>query len=150
MDGNPKFDEMAMAFGTLWGGIAGALDLAAPILETPGGGTVPLGTLLGGTFRSWMTDEISDRFCESPMEELYYKRRMANSDVGMGLIPQYQIGPYRVDFAIPKHKQVIEIDGREFHTEPEDVAKDHERDRELIALGWTVERITGAQVNAMR
>lgn len=147
MDGNAEFDKLAKVFGELWAEICEALDHADGVVDTASIDTAALCALFGGTFRNWMAHEIAAWFCESPMESRYYKHRMSTSDIGLKLVPQYQIGPYRVDFAVPSMKQVIEIDGREFHTKPDDVARDQERDKALAAEGWHVERITGATVN---
>lgn len=51
---------------------------------------------------------------ESPIEELFYQYA---KDILKGLEIQYQIGPYRVDFALPDNKLAIEIDGKEYHDE---------------------------------
>lgn len=54
-----------------------------------------------------------------------------------GIIPQQEVGRYKVDFAIPKHKLVVEVDGELFHR------KDKNKEREAIiqfALGleWKI------------
>lgn len=36
--------------------------------------------------------------------------------LGYRIIPQQKVGKYRVDFAIPKEKLVIEVDGKLYHT----------------------------------
>lgn len=53
------------------------------------------------------------------------------------IIPQQKVGKYKVDFAIPKHKLVVEVDGELFHKD------DMKREREgiiQIALGmnWRI------------
>lgn len=40
----------------------------------------------------------------------------------------------------------IECDGREFHSHPDDVARDKTRDRDLAASGWLVCRFTGSEI----
>lgn len=65
------------------------------------------------------------------------------------------VGQYRVqlpaktvwlDRAWPEVKLVVELDGAQHHTSPEDRRADLERDRELAALGWVVLRFTYADV----
>lgn len=62
-------------------------------------------------------------------------------DYNMRMWPQYPIGKYFADFANVERKIVIECDGKQWH----DTEKDAVRDSEMIALGWTVYRITGAE-----
>jgi very-short-patch-repair endonuclease len=56
------------------------------------------------------------------------------------LYPQYPVGGFFVDFGNPVAKVAIECDGAEWH---KDKQKDAERDAKLVAIGWTVYRITG-------
>jgi very-short-patch-repair endonuclease len=53
---------------------------------------------------------------------------------------QLRIGRYRVDFALPSVKVVIEADGWH-HRSPEGAAKDAARDSWLRAEGWLVFRV---------
>lgn len=69
------------------------------------------------------------------------------------LVPQYHVRPYRrsyhLDFAVfsSTGKMIcIETDGAQYHTKPEDRARDAERDRELRSLGWQILRFTGSEV----
>lgn len=66
-----------------------------------------------------------------------------------GLFPelQYEIGRYRADMAFLDRKIVIECDGREFHSTPEQVKYDNERDEYMRGLGWIVERFSGTQIH---
>lgn len=59
---------------------------------------------------------------------------------GLAFYPQFPIGKYNVDFADPINKIVIEVDGKEWHT---DFEKDKKRQNEIEALGWEVIRING-------
>lgn len=63
-----------------------------------------------------------------------------------GIVCQYPIGHYRVDFALPKEKIVIEIDGHAYHSTTDQILSDQYRQREIEQLGWTVIRFTGSQV----
>lgn len=81
--------------------------------------------------------------CESPIEKLFYEAACWELQE---LIPQYQIGRYRVDFAIPEHRVVIEIDGHDFHKTKEQRTRDAEQQRYLELNGWRVIRFTGSEV----
>lgn len=59
---------------------------------------------------------------------------------------QYAIGPYRVDFAYPPLRIIIEVDGWEAHQTRRALQRDLERQNALIALGWKVLRFTWEDV----
>lgn len=59
------------------------------------------------------------------------------------LYPQYPVLNYHVDFGNPFFKIALEIDGKDYH---KDKQKDHLRDQELKANGWTVFRVTGSEM----
>jgi len=48
--------------------------------------------------------------------------------------------PYSLDFALPKLKLAIEVDGEVWHNSPKKIASDKERDYLLAQRGWTVLR----------
>jgi very-short-patch-repair endonuclease len=48
----------------------------------------------------------------------------------------------RVDFAYPELRLAIEVDGYEVHGSPRAMTADLERQRRLVAAGWTVVRFT--------
>ncbi len=52
---------------------------------------------------------------------------------------QFPIGGYIVDFACPKHKLIIEVDGSQ-HGHIEGVARDGQRSNRLERDGWTILR----------
>ncbi|MBH8599417.1 DUF559 domain-containing protein [Thermoactinomyces sp. CICC 10523] len=54
------------------------------------------------------------------------------------IIPQYPIGSYWADFALPDYKLVIELDGKKYHEN----RKDHDRRRDAYThrKGWKVMR----------
>lgn len=74
----------------------------------------------------------------TPIEQAAWEALQAG---GMKFYPQYPIGRFFVDFALPAAKAVVECDGAAFHR---DWAADGERDRQLESRGWTVFRITGS------
>ena len=53
---------------------------------------------------------------------------------------QYSVKPYRLDYAWPKLKVNLEVDGM-YHLLPGAAERDAERDRYLRAQGWLVFRI---------
>jgi very-short-patch-repair endonuclease len=64
-------------------------------------------------------------------------------DAGItGWKTNYPIGGYKVDFAFPDRKVVIEVDGWAFHSDPEAFAKDRKRQNAIALLGWQVLRFT--------
>jgi very-short-patch-repair endonuclease len=57
---------------------------------------------------------------------------------------------YRLDFALVNAAAgawlAVEVDGHEHHSAPEQVQYDRQRERALVACGWTVMRFTGSEV----
>jgi very-short-patch-repair endonuclease len=58
------------------------------------------------------------------------------------LYPQYPIGKYQADFANPGFKIALELDGKDYHN----TERDRKRDAELAEMGWTVFRVSGAEM----
>ena len=63
---------------------------------------------------------------------------------------QHEIGPYRVDFAWPEQRLVVEADSWETHGTREAFEADRVRDAELDDLGWPVRRFTWRQMTRRR
>jgi very-short-patch-repair endonuclease len=79
---------------------------------------------------------------ESPIERMFYA-----SSVGIvALEPQFIVGKYRIDFAIPDKRIAIELDGHDYHKTKEQRTNDAQRERYLQENGWTVIRFTGSEV----
>lgn len=53
--------------------------------------------------------------------------------------PQYPVGKYFLDFAIPRFRIGIEADGRDWH----DRERDAKRDAALWSMGWRIFRLQG-------
>lgn len=109
-------------------------------------------------------DDFTDFFqlCESPIEELFGAAALAAEGCGdVAIVPQWQIGSFRVDFAVYPYafarrngaslalrpSVAVELDGHEFHERTKaQAARDKSRDRRLVAAGWSVLRFTGSEV----
>ncbi len=78
-----------------------------------------------------------------------------NDDLVLAAYPQFQVGPYRLDFLIAAalttpeiHMIAIECDGHDFHEKTKDqAARDKKRDRYLVAQGIRVLHFTGAEIH---
>ncbi len=76
-------------------------------------------------------------FVLSPTEDqVWYVIRF----LGIPMFPHYPIGKYFVDFADPKKKIAIEVDGREYHL---DRIKDQKRESKIKKAGWSIIRFPG-------
>lgn len=75
---------------------------------------------------------------------------IAENDDGLVLGQQVPIAAYRLDFAFKRRGAIrrvaVECDGRMFHTSPEQVERDKVRDRNLLALGWSVVRFSAKEL----
>lgn len=56
------------------------------------------------------------------------------------------VGPFEVDFAFPSAMLVVEVDGWDPHGTRQAFEDDRARDAHLVALGWSVIRVTWRQV----
>jgi very-short-patch-repair endonuclease len=79
---------------------------------------------------------------ESPIERMLY---FAMLEYGLLPVCQYNIGYYRVDFAFPAEKLVVEADGKAYHRGWR-VRKDKKRQEWLQKNGWRVLRFTGSTI----
>lgn len=84
------------------------------------------------------------KLCESPIELRFFVFAMSKIP---GLHPQIEVGPYRIDLAIPEKKVAIELDGHEFHKTREQRTSDAQRERYLQRQGWQVIRFTGTEIH---
>lgn len=84
----------------------------------------------------------------SPIEKPFWEAHLALALPPLvGLVPQYPIGRYFADFALPDQKISIELDGFETHHSTTDITNDRKRQREIEALGWRVIRFGGQEVH---
>ncbi|MFE7648681.1 DUF559 domain-containing protein [Streptomyces phaeoluteigriseus] len=86
---------------------------------------------------------------ESPIEQAFWSAyvRQMPSELS-GLKAQHSVfgGRYRIDFALPKQKIGIELDGYSWHSSPEAFTRDRARQRELELDGWRIFRFSGSEV----
>lgn len=105
-------------------------------------------------FRAWLDKEYGPAPVPvlprnaSPIERRFWDAHLRLSLPELaGLEPQYQVGRYRIDFALPARKIGIELDGFRNHSSTADIAKDRKRQRELEELGWYITRFGGSEVH---
>lgn len=84
----------------------------------------------------------------SPIE-LKFKNAWRRCVSDVTLSAEYQVlgGRYRLDFAHPPTQIGVELDGREYHTDPKAFTRDRRRDRELQQAGWRVLHFSGYEIN---
>lgn len=87
--------------------------------------------------------------CESPIEErlLWELNRVMRTDAIQCQVP---IHGYRADFIVTQgdRRIVVEADGADWHTSPDQVKRDALRDAAMRRWGYEVIRFTGSQINA--
>jgi very-short-patch-repair endonuclease len=87
------------------------------------------------------------RLCESEPERVFARTWAAAALTrDERLIPQYPVRQYRIDFYAPARSAAIEVDGAAYHTGPEQVAADADRDAALVGLGIRTVRVAAAAV----
>ncbi len=94
------------------------------------------------------------KLLESPIERAFWANGYKPLSTLGQFTPQVKIGAYRVDFALtnipgaPRLNVVIELDGHEFHSTPQQRNADTERIRKLQKLRWQIITFTGSQINS--
>lgn len=110
-------------------------------------------------------------YCESPIEvdfaaafvellaglsiPVLFAPGMDKDDFGSAeilVIPQWPIERFRFDFLLSSsfsglRRVLVECDGKEFHSAPEQIANDRNKDAAAGKLGLTVLRFTGAELH---
>lgn len=84
------------------------------------------------------------KFTESPIEDLLKYKLQARNII---FETQKKIGKYRVDFFFPQANLIVETNGREYHSTPEQNEKDFKRQLDLIKKGYTVLRFRGSEIH---
>ncbi len=94
------------------------------------------------------------KLLESPIEKRFWAHAYGPLMALGHFTPQKKIKGFRVDFSIidipgvPLLNIVIELDGYDYHSSPEQRNHDTARDRVLLKAGWQVVRFTGRQINS--
>jgi very-short-patch-repair endonuclease len=84
---------------------------------------------------------------ESAIEQAFWDSHRRLHYKGLaGLEQQYKVGFYRIDFAIPRYRIGIELDGFRNHSSTIDIANDRARERALMKAGWRIIRFGGLEV----
>lgn len=97
--------------------------------------------------------EINDIFDESPLEDALW-RRLQSAEIAAER--QWDVKTqecwYQLDFAVfcQKGKIDIEADGDTWHSGPERIEKDNERNNMLGSQGWSVLRFNGKQIREQK
>lgn len=80
---------------------------------------------------------------EEIMTALELKRR------NIDMYPQYEVGPYHVDFLLPSMKVALEIDGRIFHNKDRAFAQELRDDaiKNILGADWEVVHISTDCIN---
>lgn len=55
---------------------------------------------------------------------------------------------YTIDFAFPQIKLGVEVDGAMWHSDPDQIKRDQERDEKLVNEGWTILRFTDSEIES--
>lgn len=83
----------------------------------------------------------------SPIEGMFWSAyRSLKPRELRGLVPQYKVGRYRIDYALPRQKIGIELDGQLSHSSVDAIAHDRFRQRALEKAGWRIIRFGGGEV----
>jgi very-short-patch-repair endonuclease len=87
-------------------------------------------------------------------EELGWKFSIGSDDLDADLVlqPQYQFQRFRYDFAVvakgqPKPLVLVECDGKDFHSTPEQQANDKLKDLAASKAGIALVRFSGSEIN---
>jgi very-short-patch-repair endonuclease len=65
---------------------------------------------------------------------------------GLKFLRQVPIGPYFADFLCREARLIIEVDGGT-HSEPDDIAADRQRQRDLERMGYRIVRVWNGDVS---
>jgi very-short-patch-repair endonuclease len=94
--------------------------------------------------------------CDSPIEiDLGVKINKVLrviDDASLSLVPQYEMGPYRYDWAIVRDSKLdplalVECDGKDFHSTVEQLENDRAKDRLASSRGVMLRRFTGSEIH---
>jgi very-short-patch-repair endonuclease len=97
--------------------------------------------------------EAVQRDYESPIELIFgMAAALTVAGLGMRLVPQYRLDRFRYDFAVTSLSggfvfALVECDGKEFHSSPDQRANDQCKDAAAKAAGIIIVRFSGAAIH---
>ena len=62
-------------------------------------------------------------------------------EMNLEVVPSATNGQWEIDAYVPRYNMAVEVDGRQFHTRPEDTSHDRSKEMSLHAQGVLVVRI---------
>ena len=84
---------------------------------------------------------------ESPAEEAFWRALTRGGHRELeGVVTQFRVGKYRIDFALPEKRIGIEIDGFRYHSSQADIVSDRQRQRALEHAKWRIVRFAAKEV----
>ena len=102
-------------------------------------------------FRNLTIRLVLTPLCESPIEIDLGAAMIEHAAGRFKVVPQYPLGRYRYDFAISGLDGtailLVECDGRDFHSAPEQIANDRLKDAFAASIGLSVIRATGSEIH---
>lgn len=84
---------------------------------------------------------------ESIAEQLFWNTYLRLGGPSLkGLVRQFTVGQFRLDFALPERLIGIEIDGLAYHSDQQSFTRDRARERQLEIQGWRILRFSAKEV----
>jgi very-short-patch-repair endonuclease len=87
-----------------------------------------------------------EQMCESPIEIDLGARLLRTLSTAHLLVPQFRLQRFRYDFAIIRQLVLIECDGKQWHSTPEQLANDQRKDEAARKIGAPLLRFTGSEI----
>ena len=78
---------------------------------------------------------VQAHFKPSKLESIFLQ---VFKDAKIEVVPWFAVGKFNIDFALPKSKIAIEINGGNFHDSPKKIKQDFAKVTFLNSLGWFV------------
>lgn len=101
----------------------------------------PIETILGAELQRILEETLSESFAVGE----------TGREADFTLVPQFNLRRYRYDFAMfvdGEPAVLIECDGKDFHSSPEQMDNDAAKDALALASGFQIKRFPGWRINA--
>jgi len=108
----------------------------------------PLNGIASKLYKTAKKEPQPPKMLFSKLEQKLYSL-ILNMNIPFPFYAQYRAGPglqYQLDGAFPSIKLGLEADSKTFHSSPEKIASDKQRDMNLAAQGWTILRFTEEEI----